>query len=710
MDVYTSEAFRKIYRSNTCTKKKTSRDPECVYSDDIFTFDLEASSGWVNDYGYIIPYDDSLPDTWYNNHEKVALCYIWQFGYNNNYFYMRDLKDFTLVLNDLKEVDSSKKIIYIHNASYEWQWLLNIWADDVSKVFARQERKLMYWEIDKYNIQVRCSYMLTNKSLELWGDSIGVPKMVGYLDYNKEFRTPLTHLSDNELLYCEHDLKVMYHGLLKYKEEYVHIYNIPITSTGEVRRDIRKGCSYGDSVKIAAMQPKTTEEYLRAKYIYFGGDVHTYAPIASRIVGDGESWDLTSDYPEKLTRLYPCYAFRENISNNIRDTDKYAYIIHFCGTSMKSKYKHHYLSTSRLTLAHGGYGEDIKADNGRLISCGYFECWCTEIDLEDIKRAYMITDFEIIESWYSKKSYIPKYIISTMLDYYGYKTKLKGVKDELSEELYAKSKNRLNAIYGMCCTDLINQELTFYDREFHIEDYNPQEQLDELQEKKHKNFLSYYFGCWCTAYARHELWSAIFAVEDDKKNKDSTGKKAHVYYFDTDSVKVPKGTSRDYFERRNKEIIEGVYQCLDFYNIPREKATPKDIEGVEHPLGVWDFNDGKFTEAVFLGAKRYIYRDSKDGKLHLTVAGVPKKSGAKALHDDITRFKDGFTWDYPDINKLLVCYLDGNMRTFTYKGYTSTYKYGINMRPSSYCMDINDAYLDIINYYLDKEGLEYASI
>lgn len=235
---------------------------ERLYSDDIFVFDLEASSGWINDYGYIITFDECLGEEWYNHHEKLAIPYIWQFGYNDKYYYKRELTDFIQVLEDLRAVDDSWKIIYIHNASYEWQWLLNICKDDISRIFARQERKLMYWEMEKYHIQIRCSYFLTNKSLALWGETLGIKKRIGLLDYNADFRTPLTPLTAEEFEYCEYDLRIMTAGLLQYRKEYEHLHNIPYTSTGEVRRDVKRGCKYYDSKKSQRCNQRPSRSFV----------------------------------------------------------------------------------------------------------------------------------------------------------------------------------------------------------------------------------------------------------------------------------------------------------------------------------------------------------------------------------------------------------------------------------------------------------------
>ena len=42
-----------------------------------------------------------------------------------------------------------------------------------------------------------------------------------------------------------------------------------------------------------------------------------------------------------------------------------------------------------------------------------------------------------------------------------------------------------------------------------------------------------------------------------------------------------------------------------------------------------------------MGAKRYAGRNADDGKIHITVAGVPKKAGASCL-TSLDEFKPGF--------------------------------------------------------------------
>ena len=67
--------------------------------------------------------------------------------------------------------------------------------------------------------------------------------------------------------------------------------------------------------------------------------------------------------------------------------------------------------------------------------------------------------------------------------------------------------------------------------------------------------------------------------------------------------------------------------------------------------------DGIYSEFRMIGAKRYCVRDQASGELKITVAGVPKKTGAKCLKDDIENFRDGFIFDGKTTGKKLHTHL-----------------------------------------------------
>ena len=87
---------------------------------------------------------------------------------------------------------------------------------------------------------------------------------------------------------------------------------------------------------------------------------------------------------------------------------------------------------------------------------------------------------------------------------------------------------------------------------------------------------------------------------------------------------------------------------VNSYNNECKKALKKAGYGAvnhnkrDYWLGVAEHEGNKDTYNEFrtAGAKRYCGRNTEDGKLHITVAGVPK-AGAEALHDNINNFTSG---------------------------------------------------------------------
>ena len=108
------------------------------------------------------------------------------------------------------------------------------------------------------------------------------------------------------------------------------------------------------------------------------------------------------------------------------------------------------------------------------------------------------------------------------------------------------------------------------------------------------------------------------------------------FYSDTDSC---------YGQGWNKEKLDAYNQsCKDKLIAAGYDAVR--INGKEYWLGVAETegDKDKYTEFKYMGAKRYCGRCVADGKLHLTVAGVPKKKGAECLEEDISNFTPGFVF------------------------------------------------------------------
>lgn len=116
-------------------------------------------------------------------------------------------------------------------------------------------------------------------------------------------------------------------------------------------------------------------------------------------------------------------------------------------------------------------------------------------------------------------------------------------------------------------------------------------------------------------------------------------------------------------------------------------------------MGVFD-EDGEYSQFITQGAKKYAYIDKKDYKIHITVSGVPKKTGAKCLKK-LEDFKDNFVFEYKYTNKLQLTYND-EMQPFElkdYKGikYITKDIHGCCLLPCQYTLNKSEEYANLLN-------------
>jgi hypothetical protein len=232
-----------------------------------------------------------------------------------------------------------------------------------------------------------------------------------------------------------------------------------------------------------------------------------------------------------------------------------------------------------------------------------------------------------------------------------------------------KSKNKLNSIYGMMAQDPVKQTIDFIDDLF-IERTESEEQL--LMASNKKAFLCYQWGVWCTAHSRYRLEEGIRIAQDG------------FIYCDTDSVKYIGNVD---WTEYNKERIR------DSKHTGAEATDPK---GEKHYMGVYE-QETPYYEFATLGAKKYCYRETPDGDLHITIAGVTKKKGGRELEEygGIKAFKPGFVFYkaggteavYNDIPEVTHYTVDGHEILITAN---------VVLRPSTYTLGITAEYERLI--------------
>ena len=400
---------------------------------------------------------------------------------------------------------------------------------------------------------------------------------------------------------------------------------------------------------------------------------------------NGCSFDISSSYPACMcSEKYPMTPFAPAVFEEDK-IDEYAYLIRVELKDVESKILNHYISYDHCISISG----DL-CDNGRVVSAKSLEMWVTEQDWLTIKSAYKFKA-QIKECYRSHKDYLPKELVEYVLELYENKTQYKDVPG--FEEIYYQAKQFINALFGMCVTDLIFDDVDFKDLKWtKVEKtYNEVDAyiLDLKEHNNHRTFLAYQWGIWISAYARRNLWVNILKYDED------------VVYDDTDSLKILlRGKAPD-FTDYNNAVTAKLEAVCDLYGIDKAKLSPKDPKGNEHPLGHF-VREQDWSEFRTLGAKRYVARYKSDGQLHLTVSGINKEAVA-CLNDDIENFNENvvFDKDADGVKKKLRIYTHDQPEIVWNEGqydeYRSTEKEGIVIRPTSYSLSITDEYMTILS-------------
>lgn len=699
-----------IYWLNYEGHKTDIKGKRNCYDNTIYTFDIETTS-------YIILNGKQLNTKKYlklNDKEKeeckfYSTMYIWQFGINDKIYYGRTWEDFKNFLVRLEYFGTNaKKIVFVHNLSFEFQFLRNIVKFD--DVMARKSHKVMRATLKDFNIEFRCSYFMTNLPLKKLSEvyNLDVEKLVGDLDYTK-IRHSKTILTNEEMKYCENDCLVVYEYIKKELEQYGTVKNIPLTSTGHVRRElketVRENYKYRNKVRKAINIDGHVYNLLVQAFA--GGYTHANWIYANEIIKNVTSFDFTSSYPYVMvTHKFPSTEFKKcNIKRREQMLTSFAYILKVKFKNLSCKYYNNFISQNKCSRIKGG-----SYDNGRIIKADEIEIVITDVDFYFILATYNC-EYEIIESYFSKYNYLPKEYIEFILEKYVIKTQYKGIEEKKLE--YNLEKAKFNSLYGMTVTNNI-KDIVVFDNDLGWSEIpmKNDEILHSLEKEKKQGFLSFAYGVWVTAWARYNLLTNV--IKNDE----------YCIYCDTDSMKLKEGFNSKAIDDYNKKVLEKIKIASKELEIPFEKFAPKDSKGKEHIIGLFDF-DGFYEEFITQGAKKYavtryienkkLKKDMnilKKGKekslvLEITVAGVPK-IGAKALKS-LQDFKDDFVFDFKDTNKNLLMYNDEQL-SFNLKDYEGNIlnvkdKYGACLVPTTYVLGKSEEYASLLTDDSSKRAI-----
>lgn len=580
---------------------KTTKNKNCIYLEIPVSFDIETSS-------------------FYEGQNKRATMYIWCLNINRNRIIGRTWEEYVNLMNIINAIlDNRKIVIYVHNLGYEFQFLRKLF--EWSKVFARKKRKPM--QAIERNIDYKCSYFLTNMSLNNVAKFQKGTSKIGDFDYNL-LRHSKTVLTAEENQYVLVDTEIIIELIERLITEEGSITKIPLTQTGYVRNHMRKKVFPREKSLTNKRQKFTNiiknltleeEEYRIAKRAYRGGSTHSNVKYNGIILENVSSFDIASSYPSVMYNEFFPMSKGEKIDLNMiskEDFEKYLKNYHcifditFYNLENKVTYDNP-LSSHKCT-----YKRNVTENNGRIVTGEVVTTTLTEIDFSYYKLFYKWEKVKIHTLYTYVKGFLPKEYLEGIAELYANKTELKGIKEK--EELYNKSKQLINALYGMMVTDINPADIIYKSDEWFEEtDSNLLEKNITDYNNKKNRFNSYIWGVYITAYARRNLYRAIYTLKDD------------YIYSDTDSVKFLNYEKHaDFFEKQNLLVEEKNKISTNFYKLQEDSYRPKDSNGKTQILGIWE-NDGEYSLFKTLGAKRYLIEDKKGNK-KLTVSGLRKKA------------------------------------------------------------------------------------
>ena len=641
--------------------------PTKRYIEHLMTFDIETSTIEKTDRSF------------------EGYMYHWQVCIDGYVCFGRTWKEFLTFLRKMNRAlknynEQHKLVCFIHNFSYEFQFLYS-WIK-LTDVFAIDKRKPLKAISKDFNIEFRCSYLLSNMNLKKFIENTPNAhyyKGSGDLDYKKVF-TPKTTLTMSELGYCYNDVMGLYEAIIYLLKEDTLV-TIPLTSTGYVRRECRNNMRKNKKNRKQFLDLKLDDKlYQLCKDAFRGGNTASNRYKTNFINYDVASYDMSSAYPyAMISGLYPITPFQEETITTLDMLDDYnnryctlAYYS-FEKVKLKKGVPFPYIPYSKcIEFIAPSYEVQFKGKeycyNGRVLEADFLKIAMTNYDYQIFINQYEYDEesVRVEDFYYSHKGFLPKELTDTVIEFFTLKSQLKGIKEKEYE--YMKSKNKLNSLYGMIVTDIIRQENLFNDQWEKGENST----LDEYYSKRN-NFLTYQWGLFVTAICRTNLQKAI-----DKIGLDCV-------YIDTDSVKYC-GSHDEVFEQINQEMIDWCTKndIINYVNVGNHKYF----------LGLYDKEKG-YSEFITLGAKKYAFNQNK--KIGITVAGLNKKSGAQELErkGGLSNFKIGT--EFFDSGRKTVYYNDDKKHFLTVQGCQIENASNIALVDTTYTLGMTDVMLSILN-------------
>ena len=545
--------------------------------------------------------------------------YQWAVKLKKTYIYGRTPEEFIELLIKMAErykLSTNKRlIIYIHNSSYDLQYLKHYLRayDPTAQFLAIDAHSILICDV--LGFRIICSYKLTNLSLAALSDNYSETyvKAVGEIDYNV-IRYQDSELNENDWFYMFSDVAAQHDGVTQYLKAmgYIYAFKAPFTSTGFVRTDCRKAAlndeKWREEFTTSALN---LEQYNLSRWAFMGGVCIASFLYSGQTVRSDKlrHKDFTSSYParqmldyfpEGAPSWYGDVDDREELQE-LLDTYCCIFVLTLSEVHIKEGVTAPCIPSSKCV----GLREPVRL-NGKIVYAKELSIAVTELDYKWIAKQYTAEDMKVSKMMIFKRGKIPDWLKDEVYTYFKNKCTLK----ELNELLYNKSKAFLNAIYGMTATAILRPEYELNDDcEFKPKEYENKEKSDEGRLNKYyhsyNSFMPYQYACYTTAWARDALFTMI----------ETVGYK-NFLYCDTDSVfyiETPENkiAMEEYAQHcRDRATAAGAFVDNKFLGEPTD----------EPPLRAF-----RALHAKCYAMEEY-NKKTGDYDLKVVIAGIPKKS------------------------------------------------------------------------------------
>lgn len=695
--------------------------------------------------------------------EEYSLCYIWQIYTCGICCYGRDLDEFAEMMGYLAKrlgLEAGKKhvVVYVHNLGFEFQFIHKYFTFKPNTIIANSARKVIR-AVTENGIEFRCSYMLSGSGLANTASEIVGKKLEKSkdLDYSliRHSKTPMT---EEELHYCELDVKIVYEYIKERSNECDGLCNLPLTKTGYVRKRLKQeymgngpdSKRYREQMKDLVM---TMPEYRLLRDAFMGGFTFCGGRQLNVIERNVLSFDINSSYPYEMFRNYypvgnatiidePEKLSRSEIIYLLKSKCCVMDIVFKGPLKIKNENLAYIMKEKLHDTISKEKGWFVENRLFKLDKDGIARMTITEVDFYIINSLYDLDEcdnMKIIKLMYYERGKLPRAYIKVLLDAYASKTKFKG--DEANKARYIYMKTLLNALFGVNVQDPLRirgyydvndqQWLDVIDRfpSNELQGVYEEELLTEYNNRRCK-ITHYPIGVYITAHARKNLIDAILMFPDAFD------------YADTDCIKFNMddcSNAKEIIEYLNNKVIEDLKHACEYYNLPLSCICPKnEIKNEVKILGLWE-NDHRYKLFKSLGPKRYIGIENFDENilteeeaqaelkkkpekktLRTTISGTsPYKLPEKFINECETvqgvfdMFKNGLEIQPEYTGKLTHIYIDDEQKgqVTDYLGNTAEFctPSGIYMKPAEYVLNdeyselTSEAMEDLFRYMLDED-------